>query len=152
MMASLPESSGTPINVAASMRAKLKQGASAVEKAAWNPMVTDEDRRMLAMGMEQREPIVIDALELLERVIAVSAPAVVAPMVKNDRPKAKVVEGRGWKVAGWLVVIVLVAGAVGTWASVNRYEVVKKKADSAELLYRVDHWTGAVEPVNYGIK
>ncbi len=151
-MANLPESSGSPINVAASMQAKLRQGPHAVEKAAWNPMVTDEDRRILSMGMERCDPIVIDALELLERAIAVPAPAVVAPMVKNDRPKAKIVEGRGWKVAGWLVVIVLVAGAVGTWACVNRYEVVKKTERSVELLYRVDHWTGAVEPVNYGIK
>ena len=147
-MAGRPESLGAPINVAASMRAKLMQGAPAVEKAAWNRVVTDEDRQVLAMGMERSEPVALEP----ENAIAASAPAVVAQMVKDDSPMANVVGGRGWKVAGWSAVIVLVAGTVGTWACVNRYEVVKKKGNSVELLYRVDHWTGAVEPVNSGMK
>ena len=128
------------------MRAKLQQGASAVEKVPWKPMVTDEERQTLSMGMERCEPVVIDPFELVKPVAAL-APAVVAPTVEDNTRTAKVVGGRWWKVTGWLVVVLMVAGAVGTWACVNRYEVVKKKFNSVELLYRLDHWTGAVEPV-----
>ena len=144
VMPSHPESLRASIDVAASIRAKLNQGPSAVEKSTWSPVVTDEERQILSMGMERGKPVVIAPFEPVSPA-ATPIPTVAAPM-------AKVAERRGWQVAGWLAVVVMVTGAVGTWACVNRYEVVKKKVNSVELLYRVDHWTGTVELVGNGMR
>lgn len=76
-MSSHEESLAGAINVAASMRAKLKHGTWAVEKPAWNPVVTDEERRLLALGMDRCEPVVIETPEAESEIVAIAPKVVV---------------------------------------------------------------------------